>query len=149
MNCCTPPEHTAPAPIPSLLSGNLAQQSRQAFGQRARDTGQGGQFLGSGFANFLDTAEMFEQGLFARRADAGDVVEQALSHPAVAQGGMVFQREAVCFVADALQQVQRTRVARQQRTVFLTGTEDLLITFGQPDDRHLQLQLVHGLHGDV
>ena len=82
---------------------------------------------------------MGEQRALARRADAGQLVEQRAGHRAVAAGAVVGDREAVRLVADALQQLQLGgRVVEHERRAA-AGQEDLLDPLGQRDDRDAAL----------
>ena len=59
---------------------------------------------------------------------------------------MISDREAMGLVTDALHQEEGLRGARQHDRHRARFHEELLVLFGQPDDRYLgQLELLHDL----
>src|SRR3712207_3230835 len=78
--------------------------------QGSRDALDAGQFLDARLADALGRAEVFQQGLLALRADAGQVVERGAERALAALLAVEGDREAVRLVADALHQEERLRV---------------------------------------
>src|ERR1700760_398916 len=97
------------------------------------------QLLARGRDDAFGRAEVREQRALARRADAGELVEQRRRHRAVATRAVMRDREAVRLVAYALQQLQlRGRVVEHERRAA-PGDEQLLDPLRQRDDRDAAL----------
>ena len=68
-------------------------------------------------------------------ADAGAIVEDAFADSLLHQELMVSVGEAVSFVADSLEQPQRTRIGWQHQRQGAARPVNFLVFFRQPDDR--------------
>ena len=82
---------------------------------------------------------MFQEGLSPRRADAGDGIQRrghALFRAPLAVGG---DGKTVRLVADALDEIQRLRMAQQQRIGFVRE-EQLLVLLRQSDNGYFAEQ---------
>ena len=82
----------------------------------------------------LDRAEGDEQGLALLWANTGDMVQGRTERTLGALLAMVFEREAVGFVAQHLQQAQAGRGLGQQQGIALVRQEDFLEPLGEADD---------------
>src|SRR5215210_4975607 len=102
------------------LAGDLPGEARHGF-----------QLLQRGAQESLRGTEVLQDLLFARRAHAGQLVEDGGGHGPSAHLAVVGVGEAVSLVADALQQVQLRRVSLQHHRLRATRLEDLLITLGE------------------
>ena len=76
------------------LAGNPTRKPRHGF-----------ELLERGFEEGFRGTEVFEYPLFARWADAGQLVEDGGGHGLAPQLTVVGVGEAVCLIADALEQV--------------------------------------------
>ena len=77
-------------------------------------------------AEFFDAAEVGEEGGAALFAEAGKIVEDALADLLRAEVGVIGVGEAVGFVADALEQLERAAIMRNEDRCAAAGDEDLL-----------------------
>ena len=80
---------------------------------------------------------MAAQRLAPLRADADDVVENGDQVALAAQLAMIGDGEAVRLVANALDEVERLAVARQDDRLTLALLEDELELLGEADDGHI------------
>src|SRR5262245_61358413 len=80
---------------------------------------------------------MLQQRVAARFADAGNVIQERMRLRLAAPLAMVRDGEAVRLVADALQEVQRGRVARQSQWLAASRQEHQLVLLGQADGRNV------------
>ena len=78
-----------------------------------------------------------------RRADARNVLQRGVHARLLAQLAVVRNAEAVRLIADALDQVQRGRLAVQQDALLPVRQEDLLQPLRQAEDRDV---VAHGQH---
>ena len=95
------------------------------------------QLLDARLADAGDRAEVAAQRLAPLRPDADDVVENGDEVALAAQLAVVGDGEAVRLVADALDEVERLAVARQDDRLALTLLEDELELLGEADDGHI------------
>src|SRR5579863_10054155 len=79
----------------------------------------------AGARDALGGAEGVEQSPFARRADAGDLVERALDEFLLALGAMRADREAMRFVAQPLHKIKRGIARRQPERLAVLDEECL------------------------
>lgn len=71
-----------------------------------------------------DRFKMRQQRTAARRADAGDILQRRMHARLLAQIAVMGDAEAVGFIADALNEMQRRRLAVEQNALFLIRQED-------------------------
>ncbi len=88
-------------------------------------------------------AEMHLKGFAALGADAGDVVEERTGRLLVAHLRLERVGEAVRLVPDALDQVERLAVARQNDRIGLVGQKQMLELLGKPRQRHGHARRLH------
>ena len=110
------------------------EMGEQGVGLFAAKAGDGGDFLGWRGRDALDRAKGNEQGLALLRANAGDVVQGGTERAFGALLAVVFEREAMGFVAQHLQQAQAGRGLGQQQGVALVRQDDFLKALGEADD---------------
>src|SRR5689334_23625354 len=75
----------------------------------------------------LHAAEMLEQRLAARGADAADLLQRRRRPRLAAPRAMALDREAMRFVANLLQQVQARMVGRKVEHFVAVGEHDVLL----------------------
>ena len=92
-----------------------------------------------------DGFEMRQQRAPTGRADAGDILQRGVHARLLAQVAVMGDAEAVRLVADALNQMQRGRLAVKQNTLLLIRQEDLLQPLGKAKNRDVVADLEHGL----
>src|SRR3990172_8513883 len=81
--------------------------------------------------NAPDGAEDGEQFASLRGPDAGDLVQLGADRPALARLPVEADGEAVCLVADTLDELQHRRAARQRDGLVPAAHEDQLLTLGE------------------
>ncbi len=116
--------------------------------QVCRDARHLRQLFRCGFQDAFDRPKAAQQRLAPCRTDAGHLVQPRSQPQPGALVAVRGDRKAVRFVADALDQVQRLRLARQHQRVGLPGQEQLLILLRQPCQRDFptQLEFLQHLH---
>src|SRR5713101_7300445 len=94
-----------------------------------------------------DAAEFAQQLLNRSRADSGDIAKRGLGLPLAATLAMEGHREAMCFVANLLNQMQHRRMAIENAgLVFLAENVKNLFLFRDAGHRLIDdLQGVQGL----
>src|SRR6185437_1206928 len=116
----------------STLAGSLStsQSSMQlrmnAFGQRVRDAGHARKIFDACRLHRFQSAEMREERLPALRADAADLLQRRRIARLGAPRAMALDREAMCLVANLLQQVQAGMIGWQVQYRFASGEDDVL-----------------------
>src|SRR5438552_6418685 len=102
-----------------------------------------------GLTDAADAPEAAQQGALARRTDAVDVVEHAADGPLRTNVLVIGHGEAMRLVADALDEVEALRRARQQDRIRPRRHEQLLALLCERGDRYTQQSRVgeRGLPG--
>ena len=86
---------------------------------------------------------MRQQRTAARRADAGDILQRRVHARLLAQIAVMGDAEAVGFIADALNEMQRGRLAVEQNALFLIRQEDFFQLLCQAEHRNVVTRLEH------
>ena len=123
--------------IRSAAWGRSASAAEMVAASRGPMPGHRRDLLDTRRAELAHRAEVLEQGLAARRAEPGHVVERAGGGGLAALLPVVGDREPVRLVPHPLQQVQPLAAARQDDRVLLAGQPDLLQPLGQAADGHV------------
>src|SRR5256712_12897994 len=89
-----------------------------------------------GLTDAADAPEAAQQGALARRTDAVDVVEHAADGALRAHGLVIGDGEPMRLVADALDEVEALRRARQQDRIRPRRHEELLALLRERGDRY-------------
>ena len=92
-------------------------------------------FLDRALPDPFDRAEGLQQGLLARLGDAGNLVEQTFADAFLEQKAVEAVGEAMRFIADPLEQLERSAIFRQAQREGTAGPINLLEFLGQSDDR--------------
>src|SRR5258707_9305121 len=91
------------------------------------------ELLRGGGDHLVDGAEVLEQRATPRGTDTLEVVEDRSEAARLATLAVEAEREPVCLVADALQQLKPGVVPREHDRVAAAGDEDLLDPLGERD----------------
>src|SRR5215216_3831068 len=103
------------------LAGDLFRQPRHSL-----------ELLEGGGQKGLRGAEVFEDLLFTRRADAGQLIQDGAGHLRAPKLAVVGVGEAVGLVPDALEEMQLRGVALENGRIGAARLEDLLLALGEP-----------------
>src|ERR1700689_4204370 len=121
------------------------------FGADAFDLHQVGD---RGALDGFERAEVMQQRAFARRSDAGDLLQAGLAHVARAPGAMRADGEAMGLVAQPLDEIEH-RVARRQLERVAAREEEgftpgiAVRSLGDGDQRNLGAELFQDFAGRV
>lgn len=112
------------------------QEFVNGFGEFGTDSGNTvGDLAGGGFADHRDGTEGLQEGISADLAQSGDLIEQGFGDPFESELTVVGDGEAVCLVAQGLQDLQGGTVPVQDDRLAAAGEKDLLVPLRQTDDR--------------
>src|SRR4051794_1566766 len=100
------------APAPGALSANLVNVLVDVACDLAWQAGHRLELLAARLQEALGRAEVLEQHALARRADAGELVEDRARHRAVAPAAVELDGEAMRLVAHPLEELKGGRVVR-------------------------------------
>ena len=89
----------------------------------------GGYLVDACFAQAIDRAKFSKQKIFAVLTHTRAIIENAFVDSLLEQQLMISVGEPVCFIADSLQQMQRTGIGRQLQRHRPAGAVNFLMLF--------------------
>src|SRR5687767_11493768 len=107
------------------------------LGELWTDSLRGGDLLHGGLPQPIYRTEFSQQQIFPVLTHAWTIIEDAFADALLHQELMIGIRETVRFVANPLEQAQRSGIRRQNQRQRAPGAVNFLVLFRQTDDRQV------------
>jgi len=113
------------------------QEAVHIFSQLAANPFRGGNFVNGRFAQTIHRTKLSQEQILPVLTDTGAIVQNAFADPLFHEQLMISVGEAMCFVANALEQTQSAGIDRQLKWQCPAWSINLLVFLGESDNRKI------------